>query len=47
MQMKNKIVLMLLVFFLGTACKVKKCPSVEDQENRKGARYNKKGLIKK
>lgn len=45
--MKRKIFILLLIFFIGTSCKVKKCPSVEDQENRKGARYNKRGLIKK
>jgi hypothetical protein len=45
--MKSKIYILLLIFFLGASCKVKKCPSIEDQENRKGARYNKRGLIKK
>jgi hypothetical protein len=45
--MKSKVFMFLFIYFLGASCKVKKCPSIEDQENRKGARYNKRGLIKK
>ncbi len=46
-EMKKIICFLLLLMTIQVACKVKRCPSVEDQEKRTHNRYSKDGLIRK
>jgi hypothetical protein len=45
--MKKITFVLLISSSILTACKVKRCPSVEDQEKRSHNRYSKDGLIRK